>query len=193
MTNRWQLFVGVVALFALAQSMHGQNPTQPVARPKPQKPLEVPPAVVVLQIDTSAGDSLRTIIQRDFDYGDRMQPLILDSATMDDIWRPGQTNINFAPLAQTRANFVVRARPTATGLHVQVYDVPRGRLRQEDYFRLPRVPGYRLPFVRDSLSTLLARRAQTAINALAADSATDRKSTRLNSSHTIQSRMPSSA
>jgi tol-pal system beta propeller repeat protein TolB len=170
MTNRRQFFVGVVALFALAPSMHGQNPTTPVPRPKPQKPLEVPPAVVVLQIDTSAGDSLRTIIQRDFDYGDRMQPLVLDSATMDDIWRPGQTNINFAPLAQTRANFVVRARPTAAGLHVQVYDVPRGRLRQEDNFRLPKTPAYRLPIVRDSLSTLLARRAQAAIATLAADS-----------------------
>ena len=97
--------------------------------------------MVVLQVDTSAGDSTRTIIQRDFDYGDRMQPLILDSATLDDIWRPGQKNINFAPLAQTRANFVVRARPTTAGLHVEVYDVPRGRLRQEDYFRLPKGAG----------------------------------------------------
>jgi tol-pal system beta propeller repeat protein TolB len=170
MSNRWQLFVGVVALFALAPSMYGQNRTQPVARPKPQKPVEVPPAVVVLQVDTSAGDSTRTIIQRDFDYGDRMQPLLLDDATLDDIWRPGQTNINFAPLAQTRANFVVRARPTATGLHVQVYDVPRGRLRQEDYFRLPRVNPYRLPVIRDSLSALLAKRGQAAIAGLAADS-----------------------
>jgi tol-pal system beta propeller repeat protein TolB len=171
MTNRWQLLVGVVALFALAPSMHGQNRAQtPVTRPNPQKPVEVPPAVVVLEVDTTAGDSTRTIIQRDFDYGDRMQPLILDSATLDDIWRPGQTNINFTPLAQTRANFIVRARPTATGLHVQVYDVPRGRLRQEDNFRLPRIPPYRLPILRDSLSTLLARRTQTAIATLAADS-----------------------
>jgi tol-pal system beta propeller repeat protein TolB len=121
-------------------------------------------------VDTSAGDSTRTIIQRDFDYGDRMQPLILDSATLDDIWRPGEKNINFAPLAQTRANFVVRARPTATGLHVEVYDVPRGRLRQEDYFRLPRVNPDRLPAVRDSLSKLLARRTQATIAGLAADS-----------------------
>jgi hypothetical protein len=100
-----------VTLFALAPAVNAQ-------KPKPEKPVDVPPAVVVLQIDTSAGDSTRTIIQRDFDYGDRMQPLILDSATLDDIWRPGQKNINFAPLAQTRANFVVRARPTTAGLHV---------------------------------------------------------------------------
>jgi tol-pal system beta propeller repeat protein TolB len=168
MTCRFrQLLVGAIAFFALAPSMHAQNPA---VRPKPQKPLEVPPAVVVLQVDTSAGDSTRTIIQRDFDYGDRMQPLILDSATLDDIWRPGQKNINFAPLAQTRANFVVRARPTATGLHVEVYDVPRGRLRQEDNFRLPKVPVYRLPALKDSLATLLARRAAATIAGLAADS-----------------------
>ena len=175
MTNRRRkLFVGVVAFFALAPSMHGQNRNQPpvVGRPKPQKPVEIPPAVVVLEVDTAAGDSTRTIIQRDFDFGDRMQPLILDSATLDDIWRPGQKNINFAPLAQTRANFVVRARATAAGLHVEVYDVPRGRLRQEDYFRLPKVPAYRLPAMRDSLSTLLGRKAGAAIDALAADSST---------------------
>lgn len=174
MTKRCRnILVGVLAFFALAASMHGQNRNPPVVvRPKPQKPVEVPPAVVVLQVDTTAGDSTRTIIQRDFDYGDRMQPLILDSATLDDIWRPGQKNINFAPLAQTRANFVVRARPTIAGLHVEVYDVPRGRLRQEDYFRLPKIPPYRMPAIRDSLSTLLGKKSEVTIVALAADSST---------------------
>jgi tol-pal system beta propeller repeat protein TolB len=157
------LFLGAVALFA-APTMHGQ-------KPQAQKPVEIPPAVVVLQVDTSAGDSTRTIIQRDFDYGDRMQPLILDSATLDDIWRPGQKNINFAPLAQTRANFVVRARPTIAGLHVEVYDVPRGRLRQEDAFRLPKVPPSRLPAIKDSLAGILGKKTGTTVAALTADSA----------------------
>jgi tol-pal system beta propeller repeat protein TolB len=163
------LLVGAVAFLALAPSMHGQN-RPPVVRPQPQKPIEVPPAVVVLQVDTTEGDSTRAIIQRDFDYGDRIQPLILDSATLDDIWRPGGKRINFGPLAQTRASFVVRARPTTAGLHVEVYDVPRGRLRQEDYFRLPRVPN-RLPAIRDSLSAILEKRAAATNNSLAADSA----------------------
>src|SRR6266550_5090126 len=163
MTNRSRnLLVGVVAILALAPSMHGQNRKPVGGRLNPQKPLDVPPAVVVLQVDTSSGDSTRTIIQRDFDYGDRIQPLLLDSATLDDIWRPGQKRINFSPLAQTRANFVVRARPTTAGLHVEVYDVPLGRLRQEDYFRLPRLGASRLPAVRDSLSGVLARRAELA-------------------------------
>jgi len=167
------LLVGALALAALAPTLQAQK-TQPrrVARPKPQKPLDVPPAVVVLQVDTTSGDSTRTIIQRDLDYGDRIQPLILDDESLADIWRPGDKRINFAPLAQTRANFVVRARPTAAGLHVEVFDSPRGRLQQEDYFRLPKLPASRLPAVRDSLSGVLSRKADATNDAIAANAAT---------------------
>jgi len=167
------LLVGALALAALAPTLQAQK-TQPrtVVRPRPQKPLEVPPAVVVLQVDTTRGDSTRTIIQRDFDYGDRIQPLILDSVSLADIWQPGDKRINFAPLAQTRANFVVRARPTAAGLHVEVFDSPRGRLLQEDYFRLPRLSVTRLPAVRDSLSEVLSTKAEATNDAIAANAAT---------------------
>src|SRR6266550_3782951 len=170
MTNRSRnLLVGVVAILALAPSMHGQNRNPVVGRPKPQKPLDVPPAVVVLQVDTSEGDSTRTIIQRDFDYGDRIQPLILDSVTMADVWQPGEKSINFAPLAQTRASYVVRAMPIATGLHVEVYDM-KEMLRQQANFRLPRLPANRLQTIRDSLNTVLDVRTRVTNRALAADS-----------------------
>ncbi len=162
-----KLLVGAVAFLALAPTTYGQN--RPAARPKPQRPIEVPPAVVVLQIDTTAGDSTRTIIQRDFDFGDRLQPLVLDSLTMADIWEPGDRRINFGPLEQTRASFVVRARPTASGLHVEVFNV-KGKLRQEAYFRLPRPPANRLTTVKDSLSAVLRTRARSTQTALAADS-----------------------
>jgi len=162
-------FVGALAFSTLALPVNAQKTP---ARPKPQTPVEIPPAVVVLQVDTSAGDSTRTIIQRDFDYGDRIQPLVLDSITLADIWKPGDRRINFAPLAQTRANFVVRVRPTASGLHVEVFDLPRGRLRQEDYFRLPKLPPNRLAAVRDSLAGVLARRAGATTDALAAAEST---------------------
>lgn len=159
--------VGAFALLAFAPALQAQK-TPP--RPKPQTPVDVPPAVVVLQVDTTPGDSIRIIIQRDFDYGDRIQPLILDSSTLADIWRPGDRRINFAPLAQTRANFVVSARPTSAGLHVQVYDVARGKLRQEDYFRLPKLPAAnRLRMVRDSLDDVLAKRASNAADAIDAN------------------------
>jgi tol-pal system beta propeller repeat protein TolB len=162
------LFVAAIALLALAPAMHGQNRPAPT-RPQPQRPIEVPPAVVVLQIDTTEGDSTRTIIQRDFDFGDRLQPLVLDSMTMAEIWTPGDRNINFGPLEQTRASFVVRGRPTASGLHVEVFNL-KGKLRQEAYFRLPRPPANRLPAIKDSLSAVVRARARLTQNALAADS-----------------------
>jgi tol-pal system beta propeller repeat protein TolB len=172
--NCRKLLVGAVALLALSPTLHAQNRNPPAApsRPKAQKPLDVPPAVVVLQVDTTPGDSTRTIIQRDLDYGDRVQPLILDSVTMADIWRPGNRRINFAPLAQTRANYVVRLRPATTGLHVEVFDNPRGALLQEADMRLPRMPANRLPIIRDSLSNVLARKAEQTIAALAANDST---------------------
>jgi len=167
------LLAGAMALTVLAPAVQAQNRTPRPSRPKPQKPVEIPPAVVVLQVDTTPGDSTRTIIQRDFDFGDRIQPLFLDSATLAEIWQPGARRINFAPLAQTRATLVVRARPTSAGLHVELFDVARGVLRQEDYFRVPKLlPANRLTMARDSLSELLGRKAAALAEALAADSAT---------------------
>jgi len=159
--------LGAAAMVAFAPAAHGQaRPT----RPKPQRPIEVPQAVVLLPIDTTDGDSTRTIIQRDFDYGDRIQPLILDSTTMADIWRPGDERINFSPLEQTRANFLIRGRPTTSGLRFEVFD-PKGSLRQQGLFRLPKLPPNRLPAIRDSLSRLLGMRTRATEVALTADSA----------------------
>ncbi len=156
------------ALCVVAPAVQAQK--RPVRRPRPQHPIDVPPAVVILPIDTTAGDSTRTIIQRDFDYGDRIQPLVLDSSTMADIWQPGESRINFAPLAQTRANFVVRGRPSPSGIHIEVFDSPGGALRQQATFRLPKLPADRQQAIRDSLARVLARRTRRTENALTADS-----------------------
>src|SRR6202165_4116680 len=166
MTYR-QFLLGAAVFFALAPAVHGQ--IRP-ARRQPQRPVEVPQAVVVLPVDTTDGDSTRTIIQRDFDYGDRIQPLLLDSTTMADIWKPGDATINVSPLAQTRVNFLVRGRPTPAGLRIEVFD-PKGALRQGAVFRLPKIPPNRLPAIRDSLSRLLGMRTRATDVALAADSA----------------------
>src|ERR1700704_36993 len=153
MTHR-KFLLGAAALFAFAPAARGQI-ARP-ARPQPQRPIEVPQAVVVLPIDTTDGDSTRTIIQRDFDYGDRIQPLVLDSTTMADIWKPGDATINVAPLAQTRANFVVRGRPFGANLRIEVFD-SKGALRQGAVFRMPKLPPKRLAAIRDSLSGLFEK------------------------------------
>ncbi len=154
--------LGVVACIVLAATAGAQN--QPVSpRPRPQRPVEVPPAVVVLPVDTTAGDSIRVIIERDLDYGDRVQPVLLDSAIADDVWRPGKRNINFGPLRETRAKFAVRARVISTGLRVEIYDVAREKLLQAASFRLPRVPRDRSNTLRDSLERGLGDSAFRAI------------------------------
>ncbi len=171
MTTRSLTFLAAAtALLTLAPATQAQNRKPTPTRPAPPKPVDVPVAVVVLQVDMTEGDSTRTIIQRDFDYGDRVQPLVLDSITMADVWQPGARSINFGPLAQTRASYVVRAMPTATGLHVEVYDM-KEKLRQQANFRLPRVPANRASAIRDSLSTVLGARARATNRALTLDSA----------------------
>ncbi|MDQ3673266.1 MAG: hypothetical protein M3365_02685 [Gemmatimonadota bacterium] len=171
MTSRRRALLGVVASLTLAIGVQAQN--QPITpRPRPQRPVEVPPAVVVLQVDTTAGDSIRAIIHRDLDYGDRIQPVLLDSAVAYDVWHPGKRNISFGPLRETRAKFAVRVRPISTGLRVEIYDVARERLLQAGSFRLPRLPRDRSKILRDSLDRVAAARATVLAARLAADSVT---------------------
>src|SRR5688500_10282795 len=157
-TRGHKLLVLALGSLALAPVAHAQNRPAP-SRPQPQRPIEVPPAIIVLQIDTTEGDSTRTIIQRDLDFGDRVQPLMLDSLILAEIWEPGDRRINFGPVAETRASFVLRGIPTTTGLHVEVYD-RKGKLRQEARFRLPRMPANRLPAISDSLGAVLNTRTR---------------------------------
>src|SRR5687768_9089508 len=158
-----RVLIGLAAL-ALAPAVGAQT------RPKPQRPVDVPPAVVVLPVDTTAGDSIRTIIHRDLDFGDRVQPVLLDSAVAADVWHPGKRSINFGPLKETRAKFAVRIRPISTGLRVEIFDVARARLLQAGSFRLPRVPRDRSKTLRDSLDRAVAARAAVVRTRLAADS-----------------------
>jgi TolB protein len=158
MNSSYRATLGVAACVVLAATAGAQN--QRVSpRPRPQRPVEVPPAVVVLPVDTTAGDSIRVIIERDLDYGDRVQPVLLDSAMADDVWRPNKRNINFGPLRDTRAKFAVRARPISTGLRVEIYDVAREKLLQAESFRLPRIP-------RDSVLQAIGRRDLSARDSL---------------------------
>ncbi len=158
-----RVLLGLSAL-ALAPAVGAQT------RPKPQRPVDVPPAVIVLPVDTTAGDSIRTIIHRDLDYGDRVQPVLLDSAVAAEAWHPGKRSINFGPLKQTRAKFAVRVRPISTGLRVEIFDVAREKLLQAGSFRLPRIPRDRTKTLRDSLDRAVATRAAVVRTRLAADS-----------------------
>jgi TolB protein len=97
------------------------------------------PGVIVLPVhDEFDDDSLRVIIQRDLDYGDRMNVIALDEGTLSGLVpAPGQ-KINFALVAKFGAALLVRITPTTSGMHVAAYDVSRGQLLQSEHFLFDR-------------------------------------------------------
>jgi TolB protein len=97
------------------------------------------PGVIVLPVhDDYDDDSLRTIVQRDLDYSDRMNVIALDEATVNGLEPPPGKKINFALVAKFGAALLIRMTPTTTGLHVAAYDVSRGELLQSDHFLFDR-------------------------------------------------------
>jgi TolB protein len=97
------------------------------------------PGVIVLPVQDEYGDdSLRTIVQRDLDYSDRMNVIALDAETLSGLVPAAGQKINFALVGKFGAALLVRMTPTAQGLHVAAYDVARGQLLQSEHFLFDR-------------------------------------------------------
>ena len=89
------------------------------------------PGVLVLPVRGALGDSLRAILQRDLDYGDRVTALLAD------VPAPGSGTPNYGLYAQLGAAALVQATQTATGVHVAVHDVANTSVLQVADFPLP--------------------------------------------------------
>src|SRR3979411_811490 len=97
------------------------------------------PGVIVLPVqDIYDDDSLRTIVQRDLDYGDRMNVIALDAGTLQGLVPPLGGKINFPLVAKFGAALLVRMTQTTGGLHVAAYDVARGQVLQSEQFLFDR-------------------------------------------------------
>ena len=83
------------------------------------------PGVVVLPVSGARGDSIRAIVQRDFDNGDRVNAIVLDGAIAQDASRA--TGPNWPLLARLGAAAAVQVTPTPAGFHVAVYNVATKR------------------------------------------------------------------
>jgi TolB protein len=81
------------------------------------------PGVVVLPGRGTGADSIRAIIQRDLDFGDRVTAIVLDADVLAEASRAASPN--WAVLAKLGAAAAVQVTPTATGLHLAVYDVAK--------------------------------------------------------------------
>jgi TolB protein len=79
------------------------------------------PGVVVLPVAGLAGDSIGAILGRDLDFGDRIAVVALDAAAARAVARAGGPN--WPLLAQLGAAAAVQVTPTASGLHLAVYNV----------------------------------------------------------------------
>ena len=91
------------------------------------------PGVLVLRIAGAMGDSLRAILQRDLDYGDRINVVAADENGFPDTPTAGK-NGNYPLYARLGAAVLVQSTPTAAGLHVAVHDVAQQKvLRVKDF------------------------------------------------------------
>jgi TolB protein len=79
------------------------------------------PGVVVLPVTGASGDSVRAILQRDFDHGDRVNAIVLDATMARDASRAAGPN--WPLLARLGAAAAVQLTPTPTGFHLAVYNV----------------------------------------------------------------------
>ena len=86
MKPRYLTAAAIVAVAAAVVSTRacGQEPTQPP--PGVRLGLSYPggttPKIIVMPVDSTPGDSVRTILQRDLDYSDAVTPLVLDDMTL---------------------------------------------------------------------------------------------------------------
>jgi TolB protein len=100
------------------------------------------PGVLVLRVAGTSGDSIRAILQRDFDNGDRINVVAADEAGFPDTPTGGR-NGNYALYAKLGALALVQATPTASGLHVAVHDVAQQKVAGVRDFVLAGAPNSR--------------------------------------------------
>lgn len=93
----------------------------------------VKPGVMVLPARWMNGDSVRAIIQRDLDYGDRVAVV----PAPDSLGALVRGAINFPLFARLGVAALVQLAPTSTGARVTVHDVARARILEELEFLLP--------------------------------------------------------
>ena len=96
------------------------------------------PGVIVLPVRDDYDDSLRVIVQRDFDYSDRLTPIVLEDVTLSGLVPPPGGNVNYPLVAGFGAALLVHMEPTPSGLQVSAYDIAGKRLLQTEHFLFDR-------------------------------------------------------
>ena len=139
MTTRRLWFA--LTLLCLATPLAAQDSTTKGVRVTLTYP-GVRPGVVVLPVAGMAGDSIQAIIQRDLDFGDRVNIIVIPDS-MAAALRHGidstgtATTMNYGVFKNIGALAVVQATNTDRGLHVALHDVVHARVLDVNEFALP--------------------------------------------------------
>src|SRR5437867_1277933 len=100
------------------------------------------PGIAVLPISGDNGDSIRTILERDFDYSDRLAVIRLTAADgvqlIDRTPSGAPVPFNYALFAKLGAAAALQITPTPRGLHYTLHDIARGQVAKVEEFVLPK-------------------------------------------------------
>jgi tol-pal system beta propeller repeat protein TolB len=154
MNPRYITAAALVAIAALGSSTQAcaQDPN-PGVRLGLSYPSGTTPKVIVMPVDSTPGDSIRTIIQRDLDYSDRVTPLLLDDMTLMGLTPARGQSYNYSLFANLGVAAIVQAQRISGGFKVSLHDVSVGRVLQTRDFMLPGVPELRGDRIADSVTT----------------------------------------
>ena len=111
-------------------------PPAPDSTPSPAVHQDLRPSIVVVTPDTATDDSVRTIRERDFDNGDRLNVIVLDSASRAACVAPDDGRPVYDELARYGTSVALRVLRTRTGVRVALFDVPHRRLQHAASFRV---------------------------------------------------------
>ncbi len=93
------------------------------------------PGVIVLPVNTAAGDSIRAILQRDFQYGDRINVIALAESEMP----PFSAGVkpNYPLFARLGAAALLEVTANSMGIQVAVHNAARATIERTRAFPLP--------------------------------------------------------
>ena len=129
------------------------------------------PTILVLPVDSTPGDSVRAIVQRDLSNGDRVTPAFIDPVTALTAAPIGRDSVDFRLLTSAKAAYVIRITRSPKGFHSALRDGVTGAEKQVGDFPFPIVPEDRSQLIRDSLAQDLRVKAAEKVSKLAGDSA----------------------
>ena len=94
------------------------------------------PGVLVLPVEGTAGDSIRAMLQRDFQYGDRIDVVALEPSAVPPLGT-GTQKPNYSLFTRLGAVALVQVTPTSMGLQVSVHNAGKGVVERSKAFPLP--------------------------------------------------------